>query len=589
MIKKDWYKNSVFLLHLDHHTKVQDEVGHEADPEKTERLLRMASPDCIQIHAKGFWGYTTYPSKIGFTPPLLKGDVLGLWTKLAEKLGVPFSCYYNIGRDKEIISHHPDWCRLDKDGNLYDNMLCYNTPVVDKYLWPQIEELMDIYNPAGFWFDGSCFTVRVCYCSECLKKFKQETGADAPRAPEEPLWDEFKEMHRQIYRDFIKAITARIKAKNSDCLVAFNASHSFIMPEAPSDVDYLTFDFISVSLLPAAYCRWCDGMGLPFELMTGVWLQKYDKIEKFGKKIKPACHLQQDMAQAISSGGRFNVWDNPTLGSGLVAERMEQIGKVIKPFMNDRRDCSIDSVRIPDASVLLGATDLYAKTRENTVCFPFPDWIGFLCDNLMRSGVNFELISEDRVNNLDIRSGLLILDDVLRLSEESIIAVKKYAGNGGRVALTGRSLEIGGFAGLGEGDGYIRLDKIFAKDKMFISEVLDKILPVEKRNIYSDLPGFAEVVLRKKGTELHVHIVNNSEGKREYEILNDQRTNIITITELPPVPAGKVFIRLGENPETVTRIPENEELVWEYKDGLLTVQIPEIAVHSVIKIGFDKI
>ncbi|NOX53822.1 MAG: hypothetical protein GXP27_05175, partial [Planctomycetes bacterium] len=111
--QENWYTNSFFLLHEDHHTTDRYEVGRDADPQQTARLVNLAGPDVIQIHAKGNPGWTTYPTQVGFTPPKLRRDVLQVWRDVADKYGYPFSVYYNIGRDGEIMKRHPDWNRSD--------------------------------------------------------------------------------------------------------------------------------------------------------------------------------------------------------------------------------------------------------------------------------------------------------------------------------------------------------------------------------------------------------------------------------------------------------------------------------------------
>ena len=108
----NWYENSFYLLHEDHHTVDQFEVGRDADPHQTASLVALSKPDVIQIHAKGNPGWTTYPTKIGHAPPRLARDVLGIWRDMACRDGYRFSAYYNIGRDGEIMKRRPEWNRV---------------------------------------------------------------------------------------------------------------------------------------------------------------------------------------------------------------------------------------------------------------------------------------------------------------------------------------------------------------------------------------------------------------------------------------------------------------------------------------------
>ncbi|MBN2450158.1 MAG: hypothetical protein JXR77_07195, partial [Lentisphaeria bacterium] len=263
------YRDSFLLLHEDHHTVDRFEVGRDADPEQIGELLRALRPDMIQIHAKGNPGWTTYPSRIGHTPPKLARDVLGLWRDLARRNGYLWSIYYNIGRDGEIQRRHPEWNRDFADGREQERALCYHSGVAEHYLWPMLEEILSGYDPDGFWFDGSVFTIRTCYCEACRKRFRAEGHGDLPKAPGDPGWHAFHEMQRTVYREFIAETCRRIHAREPSCMVSFNWAYSLRMPEKPDPaIAYLTGDIGNrvEGLSPEAH--WYDGTGVPFDLMT---------------------------------------------------------------------------------------------------------------------------------------------------------------------------------------------------------------------------------------------------------------------------------------------------------------------------------
>ena len=92
--EENWYRNSFYLLHEDHHTGNQFAVGRDADPGETARLIGLSRPDVIQIHAKGNPGWTTYPTSIGHTPPKLARDVMAVWRDIAEEGEYHFSAYF---------------------------------------------------------------------------------------------------------------------------------------------------------------------------------------------------------------------------------------------------------------------------------------------------------------------------------------------------------------------------------------------------------------------------------------------------------------------------------------------------------------
>lgn len=51
-VERNWYEKSFFLLHIDHHTTDKFEVGRDADPVETMRLLSFSKPDVpdFKIH-----------------------------------------------------------------------------------------------------------------------------------------------------------------------------------------------------------------------------------------------------------------------------------------------------------------------------------------------------------------------------------------------------------------------------------------------------------------------------------------------------------------------------------------------------------
>ena len=267
----NWYTESFWLLHEDHHTRGVHEVGRDADLEETRRLVGLVRPDMIQIHAKGNPGWTTYPSKIGHTPPQLVKDVLAIWRDVARRDGYHFSAYYNIGRDGEIMQRRPEWNRMFPDGSPVDKALCYHSGVAEDYLWPMIREIMHGYHPRGFWFDGSCFTIRPCYCPKCTERFRKEQRMAAPEKPADRGWTAYQEMQRQIYREFIRATCREIHAIDPDCLVAFNWAYSIRMPEKPEGaIAYLTGDIGNRVEGLSAEAHWYDSTGVPFDLMTQI-------------------------------------------------------------------------------------------------------------------------------------------------------------------------------------------------------------------------------------------------------------------------------------------------------------------------------
>jgi hypothetical protein len=442
-LAENWYENSFYLLHEDHHTSGEREVGRDADPAETAKLVALAAPDVIQIHAKGNPGWTTYPTKIGHAPPKLACDVLGLWRDAARQGGYPFSAYYNIGRDGEIMTRRPEWNRADAAGKPWDRALCYHSGVAEDYLWPMIREIIEGYRPDGFWFDGSCFTVRVCYCEKCRDRFRREQGLAPPKSPADKGWAEYQEMQRQVYREFIHRTAALIHESDPQCLVAVNWAYSLRMPERPDpEIAYLTGDIGNRVEGLSAEAHWCDSQQLPFDLMTQISTLR--PAENDGRRQpprmapKPRVQIEQEMAVIVANDGRYFAWDSPTPESGLVPERFEFLAKVVAPFLRAREPWCLGWQRVPEVSLLHSAAAHYAVGDNTTVSFDKSDSrIDGAADALARLHLNYEMLPDWRLAGLDVRSPLLIVEHPKVLTRETVDSLIEFVQDGGRLLMTG--------------------------------------------------------------------------------------------------------------------------------------------------------
>ncbi len=443
----NWYEQSFYLLHEDHHTQGKWEVGRDADAGETARLINLSKPDVIQIHAKGNPGWTTYPSNVGHTPPKLRRDVMEVWRDIADRYDYPFSVYFNLGRDGEIMKRHPEWNRSTVDGKEVDRALCYHSGVAEGYLWPMVREVMGKYHPQGWWFDGSCFTVRMCYCDVCRDRFRKETGLQPPARPTDEGWERYHEMQRQIYREHVHQTAQLVHEIDSDCLVSVNWAYSLRMPEKPDPgIDYLTGDIGNRVEGLSAEAHWYDGTGLPFDLMTQLnTMHRGGASQKPTFGPKPPVQLQQEMAVIVANGGRFWIWDNPTPESGLTAGRHEFLAEHVAPWLRARKKWCLGTRRVADVSLLNCAIDHYAITDvAGTTCFNRRNnRIYGAVDILPKLHLNYEMVGDWRLWEQDVRSPVLIVEHPKRLSERNLKSLVEFTKSGGMLLVSGMGVSIG--------------------------------------------------------------------------------------------------------------------------------------------------
>ena len=440
----NWYTESFWLLHEDHHTSGVHEVGRDADLEETRRLVGLVRPDMIQIHAKGNPGWTTYPSKIGHTPPQLVKDVLAIWHDVARRDGYHFSAYYNIGRDGEIMQRRPEWNRMFPDGSPVDKTLCYHSGVAEDYLWPMIREIMHGYHPQGFWFDGSCFTIRPCYCPKCTERFRKEHGMAAPEKPADRGWAAYQEMQRQIYREFIRATCREIHAIDPDCLVAFNWAYSIRMPEKPEGaIAYLTGDIGNRVEGLSAEAHWYDSTGVPFDLMTQIsTVQPVDDREGAALAMRPK-PCRRSSRRWRSSSPTAAASTAGTLPHPRAAWRrtIPIHGPSDDAFSAQPAPWCEKSQRMADVSLLHSAAIHYATTETAATSFTKRNnRLDGATQRLPTLHLNYEMLPDWRLAAGDVGSPLVIVEHPKGLTSETANRLLEVVRQGGSLLLTGMGI-----------------------------------------------------------------------------------------------------------------------------------------------------
>lgn len=438
------YEESFFILHEDHHIFGNEEVGRDANVDETARLVALCKPDMIQMHAKGNPGWTTYPTKIGFAPSRLRGDVLGVWRDVARRGNYGFGVYFNLGNDGRIAATQPQWIRTDPDGKPLGRGMCFHSGVAEKYLWPMIREIMATYRPDSFWFDGTAHTVRPCYCVACRARFERETHLPPPRTNADSGWADYHEMQRQIFREFIASTISEIHRIDPHCLVGINNTYHLMMPEKPPrGLGYLTSDIGNhvESLSPLAH--WFDSQRLPYDLMTQFVVADPQSVKggvATAVRPKPAGQIQQEMAVIIANGGRFSLWDIPTPEGALRKEWVEAMARDVTPFLRACQPWCLGT-RLPDVAVLHSAAAHYAATRQSAKSFVSSDrHVSGVIAELASRHLNYELIPDWRLTEHDVRSPLLIVEDPEAVTDAVAAGILAFLERGGRVLWSGMGL-----------------------------------------------------------------------------------------------------------------------------------------------------
>ena len=88
-------------------------------------------------------------------------------------------------------------------------------------------------------------------------------------------------------------------------------------------------------------------------------------------------------------------------------------------------------------------------------------------------------------------------------------------------------------------------------------------------------PPQVEMVLRQKEGKLLVNLINRGAG----EAFSANRN---TVENLPPIENLLVRVPRTSAPKSVAIAPSDATLTWAYKNGLVTIKVPQLDIHRVV-------
>jgi len=131
----------------------------------------------------------------------------------------------------------------------------------------------------------------------------------------------------------------------------------------------------------------------------------------------------------------------------------------------------------------------------------------------------------------------------------------------------------------------------FVKQKMpfvLIGEIMNTIYPRERRHVRTESPSHVEVILRQKGNQYILHLVNMAPGERSYASKRGYYRPV-TIRSLPAIEPHTIIVRVPRKPKTIMLQPEGLSLEeWTYREGRLEFVAPTFEVHRMIVIQFTE-
>ena len=591
-------EDSFLGVHFDFHAGAGDkEIGARTTPEMVQAIIDMIHPDYLQIDCKGHAGYSSYPTEVGNPAPGFVGDPLAVWRKVTADNGVALYLHYSGVWDFRAVELHPEWAVVERDGTLSKTTTSVFGQYVDKLLIPQLKELAGKYGADGVWVDGECWGTAPDYGERAVRMFKEQTGADAPRTPEDPLWFEWIQFHREAFRNYLRHYTAAVRKEYPEFQICSNWAFTHHMSEPVSAaVDFLSGDYSPSNSVNSARiaARYLANQGMPWDLMA--WSFGYDNGKSLGQK--PSAQMMREAAVTLSQGGGFQAYITQNRDGSVNLDKLPPMADAAR-FARARQKFCHHSVAVPQVAVHLSTFDYqhHPLPGENPwqMFSNFTGRAGGILECLLECQYSVDLAGENHLLPDMSRFPLIVVPECETLSPLFRDDLLKYAREGGSLLVIGEKMsgffsEASGIALKGSGwfstalgDGLIGFipegisenyeagkdaEGIRSKVKGIVKELFAE--PVAE---VASSP-FVDVSVREHNGKLQIHLVNTS---------GDHRNSPFTET-IDPVRDIEVSVRTPAKPRAIIRQPYGNSLKFKYKEGKATFHLDALDIYDIIEV-----
>lgn len=670
-------------VHLDFHTSEKiAEIGVDFDPEEFASTLKTAHVNSVTCFARGHHGWIYYDTKRNPERhhPNLRRNLLLEQIEACHANDIRVPIYITVQWDHFTANEHPEWLVIDETGRIvgpqpyepgFNRDLCVNSPYVEEFLKPHVEEVLELIPTDGIFFD--IVRPRNCSCKYCRNGMESQ-GID-PSNNEDRI-----QFGVETINKFKLDMTKFVRKYNKDCAIFYNSGHISSRHRHVKDA-YTHFELESLPSGGWGYmhfpitARLARTFGLDTLGMTGKFHTTWGDFHSF--KNLPA--LEYECFQMLALGSKCSVGDQLHPKGKIDPDVYSLIGKVYSQVEEVEEWCE-RSRPVTEIGLFTNEKELYGEG------FPRTQSSILGAARMLEEGAHqFDLVDED--SDFAKYSVIVLPDDVL-LTDELEEKIRKYLAKGGALISSfesGMDTEKNDFRldNLGvrkASDGPKDMQGEFARGKHFpwgnfaeyllpqkqigeglpatehvmyargmdvkmagegevlaetVSPYFDRRFnhfsshqqapssgkvsgPAIVRNgksIYFSHPIFTEYdrrapywgkrlflnaldlmveepLVRHEGPSTLRATINEQPDKKRWVLhllhyIPERRSQTIDIIEdVIPIANVELSIRLDKAPREVQLVPSKEVIPFEYREGRVFFQVPEVRGHQMVSLEF---
>jgi hypothetical protein len=417
-------------IHLDFHTSEHIAgIGADFDPDEFAGTLERARVDSITCFARCHHGWLYYDTKAHpeRRHPHLTRNLLAEQIDACHARNIRVPIYTTIQWDRLTATEHPEWLVVSAEGAIQSNppygagfyaFLCLNSPYRD-FLKAHVQDIFESL-PAvdGFFFD--IMQPRECSCPRCRANM-EAMGLD----PADPAARSRYAVETQ--NDFMWDLSAFVRTLSADATIFYNGAHVGPRHRLPAnafthwELESLPSGGWGYMHLPVAL-RFARTLGLDSLSMSAKFHTSWGDFHSF----KNQAALEFECFRAMALGAKCSVGDQLHPSGRICQATYDLVGAVYTSVEAKEAWC-----RGARAVTEIGLFSPEEFTGEKM----HPAVLGAV-RMLQEGGHQFDLV--DTQSDLSTYR-LLVLPDVIPVSEKLAATLTQHAANGGAVVASYQS------------------------------------------------------------------------------------------------------------------------------------------------------
>jgi hypothetical protein len=415
-------------------------------PAEYARRVKQANADSIMVYAKDHWGNVYHETQVAHKHPAVKGDLLRELLAACHAEGLSTTIFFSIMWDEWIMRQHPEWIVLDAAGaqkHWYGSwtFLCINSPYRD-HIFAHLAEVANNYDFDTIFVDPFNYRLGVnapCYCEYCQRLWYRRYGYELPRTLQGEQKARYMDFRDWYFGSFLRQVRDVVHRPNKG--IQMTHIYGTILDYD----DYLNVegdpfgqDYYTNTISTKIYRQYAAGR--PLQVLT----ERFSRYWDF--TMKSPNQLQWEAASIFSHGVGMMIVDHADIRGEIYPEVYKVLGDVlsqaqcIETAIQDTKPFAEIALLFHERDEELQQEPKTALSDEKHLATIYrghiPDFVGAY-KLLTEAHLPFDILVAPQLTAERLAGyKVLIVPNVVYMSEKQIDLIKQWIGDGGKLIFT---------------------------------------------------------------------------------------------------------------------------------------------------------